>query len=251
MTASHKLLKFLNIGRIAPSLNWHIKNHKHDTSHEMIVVKQGTLEVNIAGKILSGGPGHALLYPAGVWHSEKSIGATPLETWFLGWQNRDSGVDKLEPYVVLDNDGRLRQLCAWIYELRHLRSNADPRLLDMLCFAVWDEYTLRLAPTEPAFLRSAKAYIEKNLTGKINLPALAYSAGMSPFHFARTFRKSTGQTPGEYLRRRRMEHVRSLILSTPLPLRIIAKQNGFSDEYVLSKTFKKVMGVTPGSLRKS
>lgn len=61
---------------------------------------------------------------------------------------------------------------------------------------------------------------------------MAGAAGLSLGHFSHAFKKETGIAPAEYIRKRKMEYACSLLLSTPMPLKTIAEQLGYADEYV-------------------
>jgi AraC-like DNA-binding protein len=122
--------------------------------------------------------------------------------------------------------------------------------LNHLAYLVVREWDFLNEPAEPDFVQAARKFVEKKLAGGIELPDMARAAGLSVSRFAHAFREKTGLAPVEYLRRRRMEHARSLLLSTPLPIKEIAEQCGCTDQYVFSKMFRRIMGLPPGALRK-
>lgn len=232
----------LYCGDMRPSAGWRAKNHRHLDHCEMLLVRQGAMEDVISGMKFNAGAGNVLFYPAGAWHTEKNAGSGPLDIIFWGW-TRDKG-ERGTPAMVFDRNNRIRFLAQW------LKEEDDKAMKDMLVRAVLHEFGRLLKPTEPAFVQAAKRLVETRLSEKIGAKEMAGTAGLSLGHFSHAFKKETGLAPGEYVRRRKMEHVRSLILSTPMPLKTIAMQVGYADEYVLFKTFKRVMGITPGSLRK-
>jgi AraC family transcriptional regulator len=88
--------------------------------------------------------------------------------------------------------------------------------------------------------------IHAELGGSLNLARLAAVAGLSPFHFARLFKKSTGQTPHEFVVRLRVQRARALLLESPDKLTDIAVQVGFCDQSHLTRHFRRVYGTTPG-----
>jgi AraC family transcriptional regulator len=81
------------------------------------------------------------------------------------------------------------------------------------------------------------------------LRALAREAGVHPVHFAATFRRFHGCSPGEYLRRRRLQHVRARLRQPDATLAQIAADAGFCDQSHLTRTFKRFTGMTPGQYR--
>ena len=91
------------------------------------------------------------------------------------------------------------------------------------------------------------AEFAKNLT----IENIAKTAGVHPVHLARVFRKQTGCTIGEYVRRLRVEFASTQLASTDSSLGEIAAAAGFSDQSHFSRTFKSYLGVTPGEYRKT
>ena len=57
------------------------------------------------------------------------------------------------------------------------------------------------------------AFVEAHLEEPLTVGRLATVAALSPFHFVRAFRRSTGLTPHRYVGARRLERARDLILS--------------------------------------
>jgi len=98
-------------------------------------------------------------------------------------------------------------------------------------------------------LRLARDFLEAHLAENLSLSELAASCSLSPSHFARSFRRATGLPPHRYLVERRVALARELLLNTTLPLVDIAARCGFADQSHLTKAFRRVLGVTPGSLR--
>jgi AraC family transcriptional regulator len=92
-------------------------------------------------------------------------------------------------------------------------------------------------------------YIETHLGHDVALGDLAALAGVSRFHFARTFRATVGQPPHRYVLGRRIERARELLRSPSLPLREIAARTGFADQSHLTRAIKRTYGATPGALR--
>lgn len=98
-------------------------------------------------------------------------------------------------------------------------------------------------------LKQAQAFLEAYLSENVSLADLAASCSLSPAHFARAFRRSTGVPPHRFLMERRVTRARELLVHTGLSLSEIAIRCGFADQAHLTKVFRRVLGVTPGSLR--
>jgi AraC family transcriptional regulator len=97
----------------------------------------------------------------------------------------------------------------------------------------------------PFQLRQVIDFTQAHLAEDISLASLAGVAGLSPFHFARLFKKSTGQTPHQFLIQRRLERARELLQVKHASIVDVAMQVGFCDQSHLAAHFKRVYGLTP------
>jgi AraC family transcriptional regulator len=97
---------------------------------------------------------------------------------------------------------------------------------------------------DAAALAKIDAYLRES-TGPVSLEELASLVSMSRFHFARTFKRQTGESPVTYARRLRLERAMELITSTNVGLADVARQSGFADASHLTKTFRSFLGTTP------
>lgn len=103
----------------------------------------------------------------------------------------------------------------------------------------------------PHALRRALERIEAGLDGPLGLDDLAQAIGLSTFHFARMFKRSTGQTPQGFVLRRRIERARGLLAERRLSLAEIALACGFSGQSHFTARFRAVTGLTPGQYRRA
>lgn len=94
-------------------------------------------------------------------------------------------------------------------------------------------------------LRAALDYIKDRVAEDVSLKQLAGHVGVSPFHFARMFKRSTGLAPHQYLMKYRVERARQLMLRPGTSIADVAAQLGFCDQSHLASHFKRVYGVTP------
>ncbi len=100
----------------------------------------------------------------------------------------------------------------------------------------------------PRQMRQVKALIADTLDNRLSMADLAAEAGLSPFHFARQFKESFGETPGQYVLRCRIETVKERLLGDE-PLAQIAATSGFAQQSHMTAQFKKQMGITPQAYR--
>jgi AraC family transcriptional regulator len=107
----------------------------------------------------------------------------------------------------------------------------------------------RGARLSSAALGLASEYVEEHLGEDLSLAALAGAVGLSPYHFARLFRESTGLSPHQYVIRRRVERARLLLASTDRSLAWIAQDVGFASGSHLATHVRRLLGVSPSRLR--
>lgn len=103
----------------------------------------------------------------------------------------------------------------------------------------------------PGIARRVREYVETHLSDSVDLATLAAIAGVSVYHFARTFKQSTGVTPHHYLVKRRVERAQEMLARTQLSLPEIALAVGFSDQSHLTRHFRQLLGTSPGQFRRS
>ena len=94
-------------------------------------------------------------------------------------------------------------------------------------------------------------FIEAGLTGRLTLEALARVAELSPFHFARCFKATTGLAPHQYVLARRIELAKRLIMTTHRPVQEVAWSVGFENISHFRRQFAAQIGVVPGALRRA
>jgi AraC family transcriptional regulator len=98
--------------------------------------------------------------------------------------------------------------------------------------------------------RRAAELLRENLDGRIRLMEIARECGLSVSHFARSFKTSFGISTHQCLIRHRIEHAKDLMPRTTLSLIDIAVQSGFNDQAAFTRTFRQLVGVSPGRWRR-
>jgi len=94
------------------------------------------------------------------------------------------------------------------------------------------------------------AHIHKHFGQNLEMKKLAQLAGVSQSQFERRFNRIFGTTPYEYLLRVRITAARSLLETTERTIADIACETGFYDHSHFTRTFKRVVGLSPGRYRK-
>ena len=99
-------------------------------------------------------------------------------------------------------------------------------------------------------LRACLEHIDNNLHRDVAIAELAGIAGLSTPHFARAFRRSLGEPPHRYFRRRRIERARSLLVATDQSIAQIALECGYAAQSHFTSAFKMLTMTTPAAFRR-
>jgi AraC family transcriptional regulator len=95
-----------------------------------------------------------------------------------------------------------------------------------------------------------KDYIDAVYSSPITVESIAKEACMSEYHFFRLFKATFGETPHQYMVKKRLEQGYAVLLKDKDSVTNAAFESGFSDIHAFSKAFKKHFGIAPSTLRK-
>ncbi|QPP10671.1 helix-turn-helix transcriptional regulator [Streptomyces bathyalis] len=100
-------------------------------------------------------------------------------------------------------------------------------------------------------MRFAKDAMDRDWSDPgLDLDAVAAHAGYSRYHFVRAFKATYGESPGQYLSRRRIERAEELLRSANLSVTEICMAVGFTSLGTFSARFKKQTGTSPSAYRR-
>jgi AraC family transcriptional regulator len=102
----------------------------------------------------------------------------------------------------------------------------------------------------PRQLRCALDYLAANLAENVPLRELAKIAGLSPSHFCRAFKTSTGLAPHQWALNARCDRAKELLVENRLDLAQVAIEVGFSDQSHFTRAFARRVGISPGAWRR-
>ncbi len=96
-------------------------------------------------------------------------------------------------------------------------------------------------------LRRARDLADRQYAEPLDVEALAKAAGVSKYHFLRSFAAVYGQTPGQYLSHRRIERAQDLLRATNLTVTEICHLVGFTSLGSFSRRFLQLVGTSPSA----
>jgi AraC family transcriptional regulator len=97
-------------------------------------------------------------------------------------------------------------------------------------------------------LLRATEYIQDQLDTDLTVSGIAQAVYMSPYHFTRLFKESTGQSPHQYVVEARVRKAKELLSTGKFTISEAAYHVGFVDQSHLTRHFKRVFGLPPKRL---
>ncbi len=166
-------------------------------------------------------------------------------------------------------------------ELRHSRKFADARLSAMvaavhaemiagfpsgrlfldsveqaMAVALVNGHAVRHRPVQisrgglgPARLRRIRELVHAKMENELGLDEMAESVGLSTAHFARMFRKSTGETPHQFVLLQRHERAKAILRAPDARVLDVAVACGFKTQQHFAQVFRDVFKVSPTEYR--
>lgn len=231
--------------------------HRHDEAWFCLVV-EGGYEESILGMRNVHGPGDLLFCPAHAAHGQR-FGSRGARKVIFHPDDTLTGL-LAEHRARLDGRPLIRRSPA-LYELgrriveavavddAHAPMCAEALALDVL--AETGRGMAELSLMEPGWMRRVRQCLHDDPARELSLADLAAVAGRHPVHLARSFRLFHHCTPGDYLRRLRVERAGHLLRTTKRPLLDIALECGFAGAAQFSRSFRAVHAMTPSAWRRS
>ncbi len=100
-----------------------------------------------------------------------------------------------------------------------------------------------------ARLRRIKELVDGKMEDDLGLDEMAQSVGLSTAHFARMFRRSTGETPHQFVRRQRVERAKAMLRAPDARVLDVAVACGFKTQQHFAQVFRDVCRVSPTEYR--
>jgi AraC family transcriptional regulator len=101
----------------------------------------------------------------------------------------------------------------------------------------------------PVRLRRVVELVRTTIEGEVTLDQLAESAGLSTAHFSHTFRRSTGQSPHQFVLRQKVERAKEMLRTSEMRVLDVAVACGFKTQQHFARVFRRICGMSPTGYR--
>jgi AraC family transcriptional regulator len=231
-----------------------IPPHTHEHPFLCAVLQGASSEVS-GGKLWDCSPGTVLVRPAGLTHANR-VGAKGLRFVVIelapDWSARGDWQPML-PQGAATVPGVCAGLNRKLHRELHSDDAASALVLEGLVLEILGEACRAVSNAErghPRWLRRARETLHARFRQPPGLAELSGAVGVHPFHLARVFRRAFSCSPGEYVRRLRIDFACRALADPRRSLVGIALDAGFADQSQFCRTFKKLLGVTPSQFRR-
>ena len=260
--------------------SWSTKLNKHDFM-EMVYVKKGSAEFEIADQMISLSPSDILIIKPNQPHrlivkSNAGCEFIVLNFKFLNNQNIQHSEVSLEDFLnyVSGNESgpfisiKIRRRNDIISVLNKILKERESDeigsdffeyllilelfvLISRALKAHWEKSILNKSQKLRELVNSAVEYIHTNFHKDISLSDISRYVFLSPSYFTRAFKNEMEVSPINYLLNLRVEKAKELLKNTDLKILDIALTIGFSSQQRFNEIFKKYENITPLQYRKS
>jgi AraC-like DNA-binding protein len=100
-------------------------------------------------------------------------------------------------------------------------------------------------------IQRAMDFLDGHFHEEVSAADIARAAGLSPSRFNTVFRKWTGYSPQDYVRRLRVDRARQLLADIDIPIKAVAERCGFANPYHFSRVFHQIDGLSPTRYREA
>lgn len=237
-------------------------SHRHDNKFHIAYVFVGRSQIKVEGRVFEIGPADMIFIPAQVNHA--SIGDEKtfyelVEIHFLAATPRVAAVVPDLPTVVHVNNTATfvpvlkNCVSAHLIDSRPDNWLAKVRLAEMLILiereSQWRVSTTTSLTDIHLKMNQAKEHIALHYNRPISVKDLSELVGISPSHFAATFKQIVGTSPIEFVIQTRLRHARELLASSNFSIGQIAEICGFYSPQYMARLFARRWKLSPKTFR--
>ncbi|MBD3391032.1 MAG: helix-turn-helix domain-containing protein [Chitinivibrionales bacterium] len=235
-----------------------IEAHAHDGVFQLDYFPQGAGTYSVDGATIEIDANTFFFVAPSQRHEIHGSSENPLENATVKFGHPGIDTDGFLPHVcrvhadVASRAGTLfRQVIseAVLKQQEHM-AIASLRLAELLLLLRRSTEVDGVAVPDSRPVTAARRYMLEHFADDISIGDVAGSAGTTPEHLCRVFKKETGDTPFTFLRGVRVERAKKHLESTRDNIAAIAQATGFGQAKNINRIFKNLVGMTPREYRR-
>ncbi len=227
-----------------------LPRHGHDDA-ALCFSYRGAFEESVEGRTFELAPYDVIVRPPVVGHSNR-YGSAGTQCVLIS-VSMDT-LSRLRPYTALFDSTRLvpredgERVAMRIHRELSAHDESSPIVVEGLVLELIGASSRTQREAAPRWLRDARDFIHEHWIERPSLAEIARAGGIHPANLVRGFRAHLRCSPGEYMRRLRLEHARNQ-LSSERSIADIAIEAGFYDQSHFTTAFRRHFGLTPSAYR--
>ena len=230
---------------------------------ELTYVDQGSLHSVADGQDQLLKQGDIVLYAPGQWHMQYADVDVAPRFVTITFDLEGSGLEGLYNRKFTAPPETMALLRQMLHEHEQLDEYSNDMILsqlNMLLLRLLREVkspktvkvqTANAVHSENQIIRKAQQYISANIRQKLSVPMVARQVDVSPSYLTALFHKHLQISPGEYIRRIKLQESKQMIRENDLNFTEIAAVLQYSTVHHFSRQFKEKFGITPTEYAKS
>ena len=229
---------------------------------ELTYVDQGSLHSVADGLDILLEQGDLMLYAPNQWHMQYAdINVAP-RFMTVAFDPGDYDLSKLYNRKFQSPQKAIDLLRKMLREQENMDEFSGDFLLNMLSLVLLTLQRLSDAPAdtlrsihcitnENEIIRRAQQYISQNIRNRLTVPLVAENTDVSTSYLTALFHKHLQISPGEYIRRIKLQESKQMIREGSMNFTEIALALQYSTIHHFSRQFKEKFGITPSQYAKS
>jgi AraC family transcriptional regulator len=245
----------LVFGEVHYADNYTMPLHAHEEA-ALVFCLQGTIHEGRQKQTFPIRPSMLTFLPAGEPHTNQFHESVKTFEIMLSspWLERVQQVSPLMESPLLHQNGTATRLAMRLYQEFQNRDSLTALMLEGLTLELLVQIARDTADTTqssiPRWLWQTRDFLHAHFAENLSLNIVAAAVGVHPSHLTRAFRQHFHSTLGDYVRRLRVEYACHLLSAFDKPLAQIALEAGFADQSHFSRTFKRLIGMSPARFQK-
>lgn len=229
---------------------------------ELTYVDQGSLHSVVDGQDILLEQGDLMLYGPNQWHMQYADISVAPRFMTLSFDPGDFDLSELYNRKFRSPQKAIKLLEKMLREQEHMDALSGDFLMNLMSLVLLTLKRLSHAPAdvlrsthcitnENDIIRKAQQYISTHIRSRLTVPLVAENTDVSTSYLTALFHKHLQISPGEYIRRIKLQESKLMIREGTLNFTEIAQTLQYSTIHHFSRQFKEKFGITPSQYAKS